>query len=270
VSVDVMVKRGGRPAVGLTADDFDLFDNGVRQRIQSVQTETVPLNVMLALDVSSSTEGRPLADLRDAARAVVSSLRADDRMSLLTFSEHVELRAPWTQDAARLRRAIAGTFAAGGTALRDAVFSAIGLREGVTGRVLLIVFTDGFDTVSWLSIRDVVAAAERADVAIHAVQTIPVPERTDAELRRQLLEHPQLNEAFLLPILAGDTGGTVVSVLDTRDVRPAFLRIIDEFRSGYVLTYSPDGVPTKGWHPIEVRLKGTRGDVHARRGYSKP
>jgi VWFA-related protein len=134
----------------------------------------------------------------------------------------------------------------------------------------LIVFTDGFDTVSWLSIRDVVAAAERADVAIHAVQTIPLPERADAELRRQLLEHPQLNEAFLLPVLARETGGTALSVLDTRDVRPAFLRIIDEFRSGYVLTYSPEGVPKKGWHAIEVRLKGTRGDVHARRGYSKP
>ncbi len=269
VTVDVMVRRGGRPVTGLTSENFELFDSGVRQRIQSAGMETLPLNVMLALDVSSSTEGQPLKDLQDAARAVVSSLRAEDRMALLTFTQHVELRAAWTADATRLTRAIDGSYAAGATSLRDAIFCALSLREGISGRTLLIVFSDGYDTASWLTARDVVAAANRSDVSVHVVQTIGIPARVDSELRRQLLAQPQLNEAYLLPVLARETGGAALSVSDSAGTRAAFLRILDDFRAGYVLTYIPEGVTKAGWHPIEVRLTGAKGDVHARRGYSR-
>lgn len=269
VMVDVMVRRGGRPVAGLRSEHFDLFDSGVQQRIQSAGMETLPLNVMLALDVSSSTEGQPLKDLQEAARAVVSSLRAEDRMALLTFTQHVELRSPWTADAARLTRAIDGTFAAGVTSLRDAIFCALALREGISGRTLLIVFSDGYDTASWLTARDVIAAANRTDVSIHAVQTTGIPPRVDSELRRQLLEQPDLNEVYLLPVLSQETGGAALWVSDGAGARAAFLRILDDFRAGYVLTYTPAGVSTAGWHPIDVRLRGARGEVHARRGYSR-
>jgi Ca-activated chloride channel family protein len=270
VTVDVMVRRGGRPVTGLTSEHFELFDSGVRQRIQSAGMEALPLNVMLALDVSSSTEGRPLKDLQDAARAVVSSLRAEDRMALLTFTQHVELRAAWTADATRLLRAIDGSYAGGTTSLRDAIFCALSLREGISGRTLLIVFSDGYDTASWLTARDILAAANRTDVSVHVVQTIGIPARVDSELRRELLAQPSLNEAYLLPVLARETGGAALAVSDSAGARAAFLRILDDFRAGYVLTYTPEGVPAKGWHPIEVRLEGARGDVHARRGYSRP
>jgi VWFA-related protein len=267
VHVDVLVKRGGRPVSGLTADNFELFDSGVRQRIQSVDAGSLPLNIMLALDVSSSTAGRPLRDLKEAAHAVVSLLRAGDRMALLTFSQHAQLRASWTADIGRLRRAIDMTAAEGMTALRDAMFAAMTQREGVTGRMLLIVFSDGHDTASWLSARDIVNAVGRTDVAIHAVQTAPVPSAAPAILRRELLSYPQLNEAFLLPVLATESGGAVISVTDSRQVRAAFLGIVEDFRSGYVLTFSPEGVPRDGWHPLDVRLRGVRGDVRARPGY---
>jgi VWFA-related protein len=269
VHVDVLVKRGGRPVSGLTADNFELFDSGVRQRIQSVDAGSLPLNIMLALDVSSSTAGRPLRDLKEAAHAVVSLLRAGDRMALLTFSQHAQLRASWTADIGRLRRAIDMTAAEGMTALRDAMFAAMTQREGVTGRMLLIVFSDGHDTASWLSARDIVNAVGRTDVAIHAVQTAPVPSAAPAILRRELLSYPQLNEAFLLPVLATESGGAVISVTDSRQVRAAFLGIVEDFRSGYVLTFSPEGVPRDGWHPLDVRLRGARGDVRARQGYSR-
>jgi Ca-activated chloride channel family protein len=270
VTVDVMVRRGGRPVTGLKSEHFELFDSGVPQRIRSAGMETLPLNVMLALDVSSSTEGQPLEDLKHAARAVVSSLRVEDRMALLTFTGHVELRAPWTADAARLTRGIDGTYAAGVTSLRDAIFCALSLREGVSGRTLLIVFSDGYDTASWLTARALVAAAERTDVSIHVVQTIGIPDRVDDELRRRLLAQPQLNEAHLLPVLARETGGAAMSVIDSGETRAAFLKILDDFRAGYVLTYTPEGVSKTGWHPIEVRLKDARGDVRARRGYTQP
>lgn len=270
VSVDVLVKRGAQPVSGLTAANFIVLDNGVPQRIQSVQADAVRLNVMLVLDVSESTEGRPLQNLKEAANAVVGSLRSDDRMALLTFSQNALLRSPWTQDGVRLRVAIDRTVAAGGTALRDAAFSAISLRESVSGRMLLILFSDGQDTASWLTANALLAAAERTDVAIHVVQTMAVPPRIGAEHRRLLTENPHLNEMLLLPVLANETGGAAISISDSSKVRSAFLKIIDDFRAGYVLTYSPEGVPKEGWHSIDVRLRGTRGDVHARRGYSKP
>lgn len=269
VAVDVMVRHGGRPVSGLTSEHFELLDSGVRQRIQSAVMETLSLNVMLALDVSSSTEGQPLRDLRDAARAVVASLRPGDRMALLTIADQVELRASWTADAPRLTKAIDGTYAAGLTSLRDAIFCALSLREGISGRTLLIVFSDGYDTSSWLTARDIVAAANRSDVSIHVVQTSGVPTRVDNALRRQLLARPQLNEVYLLPVLAHETGGTAMSVSDSAQARTAFLKILDDFRAGYVLTYTPEGVPKSGWHPIDVRLKEARGEVQARRGYSK-
>jgi VWFA-related protein len=270
VSVDVLVKRGNRPVRGLTADNFELFDNSVPQRIQSVQTDAVPLNVMLVLDVSESTKGRPLRDLKEAAHAVVASLRADDRMALLTFSQHAQLRSPWTQDAVMLRAAIDRTVAEGGTALRDAAFSAISLRERVSGRMLMILFSDGNDTASWLTAGDLLAAAERTDVAINVIQTTAVPPRISNEHRRMVDANPRLHEMLLLPMLASDTGGAAIAVTDSSNVRSAFLTIIDDFRSGYVLTYTPAGVEKQGWHSIDVRLKGARGDVRAKRGYSKP
>jgi VWFA-related protein len=183
----------------------------------------------------------------------------DDRRGLL---------APWTQDAVSLRAAVDRTVAEGGTALRDAAFSAISLRDGASGRMLLILFSDGLDTVSWLTAGDLLAAAERTDVSIHVVQTLPVPRRVGADHRRQLTSNPQLHEMLLLPVLASETGGAAVSVYDSSNVRSAFLKIIDDFRAGYVLTYSPEGVPKEGWHSIDVRLKRTRGDVRARRELS--
>lgn len=268
VNVDVLVRRGGRPVRGLQAANFELFDNGVRQRIETVAADAVPLNIMLVLDVSSSTEGQPLRDLKDAARAVVSLLRKGDRMALLTFSSHLQLRRSWTDDVRWLQRAIDETTAEGATSLRDAIFAATSLRDGVTGRVLVIVFSDGHDTASWLSVHDVLAAASRTDLAIHAVQTMPVVPRSPEAIRRELLAHPLLNEMYLLTALSHDTGGEILSVSRSRDVRAAFVKIVDEFRSGYVLMYSPQGVARAGWHPLEVRLSGARGEVRARRGYS--
>jgi hypothetical protein len=100
------------------------------------------------------------------------------------------------------------------------------------------------------------------------MQTIGIPARVDSELRRELLAQPQLNEAYCCPCSRA-TGGAALSVSGSAETRAAFLKILDDFRAGYVLTYVPEGVSNAGWHPIDVRLKGARGDVHARRGYSR-
>ena len=103
VRVDVLVTDGNRPVAGLTAEDFELRDNGVRQRIEAIDFGGVPLSVMFALDTSVSVWGQPLQHLKEAASAVVSLLTPNDRAAVLTFSgastaaDGVDLRPRATQ-----------------------------------------------------------------------------------------------------------------------------------------------------------------------------
>jgi hypothetical protein len=67
--------------------------------------------------------------------------------------------------------------------------------------------------------------------------------------------------------LADETGGRVVRVESDKDLQATFVATLAEFRERYMLTYVPTGVPSGGWHPLTVKLKGKRGTVTARRGY---
>ena len=98
VPVDVLVTDGNRPVGGLRASDFELRDSGVLQRIESVSFEDVPLSMMLALDASSSVDGQPLRNLKQAGSAVIGLLGPGDRGAVLTFSEEVDLSSAWTAD----------------------------------------------------------------------------------------------------------------------------------------------------------------------------
>jgi VWFA-related protein len=274
VHVDALVTDGNRPVGGLTAADFEVRDSGVLQRIDSVAFEDVPLSVMLALDTSESVAGAPLAHLKGAAGAVLELLGTQDRAALLTFSHKLVLRAPWTEPDG-LTAGIALTDAGGATSLHDAAFTALTLKDDRTGRSLVLIFSDGDDTSSWLPGAAVIDLARRSDSVVYAVGLrsrgerlpgylvdfssglqAPVPRLTPANIA----------ERFLVA-LAEETGGRYVDAEDSRQLRDTFVHIIREFRSRYLLMYTPRGVDAAGWHPIEVKLKGKRGKVTARRGY---
>src|SRR5258708_21073703 len=86
VRVDVLVLDNGHPVRGLTPADFEIADNGVAQQVDLVSFEQIPLNVVLALDMSDSLAGERLAQLQDASRAVPEALTKDDHAPLVTFS----------------------------------------------------------------------------------------------------------------------------------------------------------------------------------------
>ncbi len=125
VRVDVSVTERGRPVAGLLASDFEVFDNGVRQELLLVDTEDIPVDLVIALDTSGSVTGDRLEDLRGASQTALGFLTARDRAGLLTFSEEVTLRTPLTADVDALRAALDMPFAGGRTALIDAAGSAI-------------------------------------------------------------------------------------------------------------------------------------------------
>ena len=106
VRVDVLVLDGGRPILGLKPSDFEVLDNGVAQQVELVSFENVPLNVVLALDMSDSVAGERLEQLQDAGRAVLGGLTRGDQAAVVTFSHAVTLAAPLTADIASVRDAL--------------------------------------------------------------------------------------------------------------------------------------------------------------------
>jgi Ca-activated chloride channel homolog len=249
VRVDVLVTENGRPLGGLTAEDFVLRDNGIVQRVSVIDAADVPVNALLALDTSVSIVGRRRSDLIAAADALIDGLKPVDRAALTTFSHAVAPAAPLTADFAAVRAALRVITPRGLTSVMDGVYAALIATVDQPGRFLLVVCTDGADTASWLQPAEVLDASKRANAVIYAVTA------TDG------------SRSPALKALADGTGGQIMPVKSSSDLRPAFERILTEFRSRYVLTYTPEGVPPGGFHRLEVAVPKRRAVVKARSGY---
>ena len=122
------------------------------------------------------------------------------------------------------------------------------LGESETSRALQLVFSDGLDTSSWLTSAAVLDVAKRADIVVYTVAT--------AGGASPFLRH-----------LSAFTGGSLIQIVSSGDLRSTFLRILDEFRHRYLVSYSPRGVTTNGWHRLDVRVRHRRAIVKARPGY---
>jgi VWFA-related protein len=249
VRVDVLVADNGQPIVGLGPADFEVLDNGVRQQVDLVSFDQIPLNVILAFDMSDSVAGERLENLRAAGRAVLSGLAKGDQGALVTFSHLVALGAGLTTNAGTVTTALDEAQGAGETALVDGVHAAMTLGESDAGRALLIVFSDGLDTGSWLSADAVLDNAKRSDVVAYAVAASGA------------------GNAPFLRDLAAFTGGTLYKTESTGDLTATFVRILEEFRHRYLVSYTPRGVSKDGWHRLDVRVKRRRATVKARSGY---
>ena len=246
IRVDVLVTDGDRPLLGLGPADFEVRDNGVVQNVAFVSAEKLPLNVILALDTSASVLGEPLDHLRSAGLALLERLEPEDQAALVTFSHEVRLREPLTRDVARVGRALAQIEPLGETAVIDASYAAIVLGDTDLGRDLVIVFSDGVDTSSWLREERVLDAARRSDVVVYGVSV-------------RGADRPEF-----LRELSDLTGGGLLEVDSTRDLRAAFVGILDEFRHRYLLNYSAVGVSPDGWHQLAVKVKRRGTTVRAR------
>ena len=273
VAVDVLVTRGRDAVSGLTADDFTLLDNGVRQDVAAVLVEEVPITLLLVLDTSGSVRGAPLLQLRSAAEAAGEALRPGDRVGLVTFSDKLRLAVAPPAPPAGLPDALRRVRAGGATALYDAAFAALALRDGTVGRTVVLVFSDGYDTASWLDPLDVLDAARRSDVVVYGVRHDHLARggwrqrEGRGRARRWFAAEPHLFRREFSAQLAAETGGSVYVAADLDRLREVFSRVVDEFRRRYLLTYTPQGVAAGGWHELEVRVRGRGRRVQARRGY---
>jgi Ca-activated chloride channel family protein len=280
VRVDVLVTDGRQPVTGLTARDFQLKDDGVVQPIAEIDHEQLPLNLILVFDTSSSVAGARMRALVDAGQALVDQMRDGDRVAVVSFASRVRLLTPLTPSRQQVRGAFAALEALGATSLRDAAFAALALRGADPGRTLLLIFSDGNDTSSWLSSTQVIEAARRTDAVVYAVavtrqRTItrlannaPGWPGTTAGMQTVRQDSMEVRRAgSFLEKLTRESGGRILYTASATDLRSAFTRTLAEFRDRYVLSYTPTGVGASGWHRLEVALEGKKGKVTARRGY---
>lgn len=249
VRVDVLVTDKGKPVRGLGTEDFEIWDNGERQQVNYASLERLPINATLALDMSASVAGDRLEHLRSAGRALLDGLKNEDRAALVIFSHIITLDSKLTTDIGSVKAALDQAQPQGNTSVIDACYAGLISAESNSGRPLLIVFSDGLDTSSWLTSEAVLDTAKRTEAVVYAISAGRLP-----------------NITFLRD-LSKYTGGSLFEVESTKNLRAVFVGILDEFRQRYLVTYSPRGVPKAGWHRLEVRIKGRKYTIKARPGY---
>ena len=250
VRVDVLVTdRSGKPLRGLTADEFELRDNGVVQKIDVSASTTAPINIVLALDTSASTTGKPMNDLQTAIRLLLDSLGPADRVALTTFSHAVVPRVPLTSDVQRLRLIANHLVPSGETSLLDGIYAALMATENLAERSVVVICTDERDTTSWLTADEILEAARRLNAVVYVIAS--------AGARRW----PPLKA------LSEATGGRVIDVDSSAQIAEEFHSVLEDFRSRYVLTFTPAGVPPGGFHRLNIGVRDRSVKVTARPGY---
>jgi VWFA-related protein len=243
------VTRDNKPLRGLSPADFEVRDNGVLQQVAILTADELPLNMVLGLDVSGSVTGSRLADLQKAGFGLLNALTARDSAALVTFGFAVTAAQRLTLDRKAVSSALAQPAGGGQTALIDGCFTGLMLGASEVGRSLLLVFSDGVDTGSFLTADAVLTTARRADVVTYAV-----------------VAGDKKKQAFLRD-LADATGGDLIEAKGTTDVEAIFLQLLNEYRQRYLLSYTPAGVASDGWHRIDVRVNQPGVTVRARPGY---
>jgi VWFA-related protein len=272
VTVDVSVSRSEEYVEGLQARNFDVLDNGVRQNIDKVTFEQVPIDAYLVFDISGSIAGDKLAELRHAADAFVDGLTPRDQVSLVTFAKEMKIQQALTGDFALFRLALDDIKPGGQTALFDATAQTIRLRERNDRRAVVLILTDQGDNASEVTQKQAIEIAERSDVIVYGVLA------DDASTGRMPgggmmapggggFRPPQLQfQLGFLRSLADATGGRVFRANPRLPLAEVFGLVLDDAPTRYVITYVPDKT-TPGWHKLQVKLVDVKGDVVARRGY---
>lgn len=296
----------GRFVSGLRKDEFDLFEDGVRQEITHFNSDRVPVSLGIALDTSGSMDGEKMLAARSALeRFLFELLGPDDEAFLYRFDSNVELVHNWTKDRTRLRSALGRLSPRGGTAMYDAIAEAIPLAQ--TGRhkkKALVVISDGNDTSSQTDVRSLKRMIRESEVLVYAVgidsdapsnysgsggasapprqpPRLPIPLPFPIPGRRRPYPSPpqqpsgtvysrggdeRVNVAALRDI-TDDSGGRTEIVRSARDLDPATSSIADELSKQYYIGY-PATAPKDGkWHTIRVEVKSGQYRVRARRGY---
>jgi Ca-activated chloride channel family protein len=247
----------GAPVGGLERRDFKLLEDGHEQKLAFFEKESAtPLSIVLAIDGSESTLRNERLEKEAAKRFVGTLLRTgpgdSDELDLMQFSDTVRELVSFTGDRRKIDGGIAELHRGDATALYDAIYLASQrldeTRRDNGRRRVLVLITDGGDTVHGMRYEQALEQAERAGVTIYSLIVVPI--YADAG-RNTGGEHALIQ-------LAEDTGGKFYYIEDPRDLAPAFRKVSDDLRTQYVLGYyAPEKTVQSradGFRTIKVEL----------------
>jgi Ca-activated chloride channel homolog len=249
----------GELVTGIPRDRFEVFEDGVRQEITQFTNERVPVGLGVLLDVSDSMFGRRIVDARDAVdRFLFTLLAPTDEFFVLAFNHNPRVLTGWTSAPEPVRRALDAVKPTGATAVYDAVIAALPmLQQRTRQRAAVVIISDGSDTASSATLREVKSALLRSDAFVYAIAI-------DSPLRQPI--NAGVNVSALREI-TDESGGRTEVVQSTNELAAAAARIAEELNSQYLLGYSSPRGADGQYHSIRVRIPAGNYRVRARSGY---
>ena len=259
-SVTATVRDGtGRLVTDLTRESFDVYEDGELQTVTQFTRERVPIGVGVLLDISDSMYGQRIKDARAAVeRFLFDLLDPGDELFILAFNHQPQPLTPWTSSPDVVRKALEGLLPSGGTAAYDAVLAALPhIDRRSRERAALLLISDGADTASNASLREVRSALLRSDTFVYAI-AIDSPTSQAINTR--------VNPTALREI-TDDSGGRTEVARNGAEIADATARIADELNHQYVLGYTSSHGADGQYHSIRVRVRGSEYKVRNRNGY---
>jgi VWFA-related protein len=252
VQVTVVVKDDdGRFVSDLKLSDFKVYDNDKPQPITSLLSENIPLEMVVALDVSSSMR-EALPQVREASKRFLAGLNPNDQVTLLAFNDMIWPLAHRSKDQEVRVKAIDRMAPWGGTALYDVVIDSLNRLGRQSGRRSVLLFSDGDDQSSHAALEAAVSRAEGSDATIYVIGQ-------GRAIRTRDLQS-------ILKRFADISGGRAFFTDDTSRLDQYFEEIIEDLRHQYLLSYPAPTQERDGqWHTIRVEVEGKK--VRAREGY---
>jgi Ca-activated chloride channel homolog len=260
--VTATVRDGdGRLVPDLPPEAFTVYEDGEPQTITQFTRDRVPVGLGVLLDISDSMFGQRILDARAAVeRFLLELLAPEDAAFVMTFNHTPHLLTSWITpgEANTVRAALDTLRPSGGTAIYDTVITALSvIEQRPRDRAALVLISDGADTASDTTLRDLRSALLRTDAFIFAVAIdSPVRQAINARVNPEALGE-----------VTNQTGGHTEVVRDTTELAAATGRIAEELNTQYVIGYSSPHPGDGKYHSIRVRVNRDGYKVRSRNGY---
>jgi Ca-activated chloride channel family protein len=241
-----VLDQNGAPIGGLNKDQFKLKEDGVPQKIAVFSRESeLPLSIVVALDVSLSTKRDLKLELDSARKFIHTIVRPQDAVSLYQFSESVDELTKFTSNLVTVDRALDRAHTGAATALYDTIYLGSQALTKRQGRKVLVVITDGGDTVSSVDYQQALRAAQESEAVVYSVIVVPIAADAGRDLGG---EHALIQ-------MSHDTGGKHFYAEGAQQLDKAFQQVSDELRTQYLLAYYPSNkLGSSKFRRIEVDL----------------
>ncbi|MEZ5308169.1 MAG: VWA domain-containing protein [Pyrinomonadaceae bacterium] len=270
-----VLDREGRFVGGLLEKDFSIYENGEEQQIEYFASLEKPFTVVLLIDVSPSTKYR-IDEIQDAAISFVGELRPQDRVVVAAFSSDMKILSQNKRGYHRIRRDIRKAEFGDGTALYEAIDSAVqDLLAPIEGRKALVIFSDGVDTSSRkVNLKQAVEKIEAADTLVYSVRYNTFDEALGGNKPKGYVypvgssprEYARGKE--FLTRMADISGGRVYEAENTENLVSAFRNIAEELRRQYAIGYYPQETGSNGERRnIRVLIKQPNLTVRTKESY---